>query len=126
MAIGIAATGHRGRTVIFIGDGSFGYHASEFETAARYSLPIVVIVGNDRRWGAEWHLQVSRYGPDRTYATDLLPVRYDRVASGLGALGFYIADSASLHEALLAGLAQRKQVCLNVQILSIQSPAVAP
>jgi acetolactate synthase-1/2/3 large subunit len=126
MAIGIAATGHRGRTIIFIGDGSFGYHASEFETAVRHALPIVVIVGNDGRWGAEWHLQVSRYGPDRKYATDLLAARYDQVASGLGAMGYHVTDSASLHEALVASLSRRQQVCLNVQILSRHSPAAAP
>jgi acetolactate synthase I/II/III large subunit len=126
MAIGISATGHRGRTIVFIGDGSFGYHACEFETAVRYALPIVVIVGNDGRWGAEWHLQVSRYGQDRTYETNLLAARYDQVASGLGAFGFHVTDSASFHDALVASLSGRQQVCLNVRILSTQSPAVAP
>jgi len=131
MALGMAATGHSGRTFVFIGDGSFGYHASEFETAARYALPLTVIIGNDARWGAEWHLQVSRYGPHRDYETELLPARYDQVASGLGAAGFHATDGASLHEALLASLAAKQPACLNVQILSVQSlsvqsPAVAP
>jgi acetolactate synthase-1/2/3 large subunit len=126
MAIGIAATGHPGRTIVFIGDGSFGYHASEFETAVRYTLPILVIVGNDGRWGAEWHQQVSRYGQSRTYGTDLLAARYDQVANGFGASGFHATDSASLHEALLASFSRSQQACLNVQILSVQSPAVAP
>jgi acetolactate synthase I/II/III large subunit len=126
MALGIAATGHSGRTIVFIGDGSFGYHASEFETAVRYALPMVVIVGNDARWGAEWHLQVSRYGQNRAYETDLLPARYDQVAVGLGAAGFHVAESISLHDALLASLSGSQPACLNVQILSVQSPAVAP
>jgi acetolactate synthase-1/2/3 large subunit len=126
MALGIAATGHPGRAIVFTGDGSFGYHASEFETAARYSLPVVVIIGNDARWGAEWHLQVSRYGPHRAYETDLLPARYEQVASGLGAAGFHATDAASLHEALLASLSAKQPACLNVEILSAQSPAVAP
>jgi acetolactate synthase-1/2/3 large subunit len=126
MAVGIASTPHRGRTIVFVGDGSFGYHGSELETAARYALPLVVIVGNDRRWGAEWHLQISRYGGDRTYETELSGARYDRVASGFGALGFHVADSASLQEALLVSLGQSKPACLNVQVLSLQSPAVAP
>jgi thiamine pyrophosphate-dependent acetolactate synthase large subunit-like protein len=126
MALGIAATGHSGRTIVFIGDGSFGYHASEFETAVRYALPMVVIVGNDARWGAEWHLQISRYGQNRAYETDLLPARYDQVAVGLGAAGFHVAESISLHDALLASLSGSQPACLNVQILSVQSPAVAP
>jgi len=126
MAVGIASASHRGRTIIFVGDGSFGYHGSEFETATRNALPIVAIVGNDRRWGAEWHLQVSRYGGDRTYETELSGARYDQVASGFGALGFNITDSASFQEALRVSLGRSQPACLNVQILSLQSPAVAP
>ena len=126
MAVGIASASYRGRTIIFVGDGSFGYHSSEFETAARNALPIVAIVGNDRRWGAEWHLQVSRYGSDRTYGTELSGARYDLVASGFGALGFHITDSVALEEALRVSLDRSQPACLNVQILSLQSPAVAP
>jgi acetolactate synthase-1/2/3 large subunit len=125
MALGISATGLPGRVIVFIGDGSFGYHASEFETAARYALPMVVIIGNDARWGAEWHLQVSRYDRDRANETELLPARYDQVAIGLGAIGFHATDVGSLHEALLASLSAKQPVCLNVKILSAQSPAVA-
>ncbi|MGH9841632.1 MAG: thiamine pyrophosphate-binding protein [Blastocatellia bacterium] len=123
MALGIAATGHPGRTVVFLGDGTAGYHASEFETAVRYAIPFVAIVGNDARWGAEWHMQASRYGPERTFATNLLPARYDQVAIGLGAAGFHITDAESLRAALSASLYANRPACLNVQILSAPSPA---
>lgn len=124
MAIGIAATGHPGRTLAFLGDGAAGYHASEFETAARYEFPFVAIVGNDARWAAEWHLQASRYGGERTFETNLLPARYDQVASGLGAVGFHVTDVASLRDALSASLSANRPACLNVQILPARSPAV--
>ncbi len=124
MAMGIAATGHPGRTVVFLGDGTAGYHACEFETAVRYAIPFVAIVGNDARWGAEWHMQASRYGVERTFETNLLPARYDQVASGLGAAGFYITDAESLRAALSASLSANRPTCLNVQILSVRSPAV--
>ncbi len=124
MALGIAATGHPGRTVVFLGDGTAGYHASEFETAVRYATPFVAIVGNDARWGAEWHMQASRYGVERTFETSLLPARYEQVASGLGAVGFYITDAESLRAALSASLSANRPACLNVQILSVRSPAV--
>jgi acetolactate synthase-1/2/3 large subunit len=123
-AVGIAATGHPGRTIIFVGDGAAGYHLSEFETAARYSLPIVAIVGNDGRWAAEWHMQVSRYGPDRAVATNLLPARYDAVARGFGAMGDDIHDLATLRVALAEGLTARQPTCLNVHVPSAASPAV--
>jgi acetolactate synthase-1/2/3 large subunit len=124
MALGIAATGHTGRTVVFLGDGGAGYHFSEFETAVRYVIPFVAIVGNDARWAAEWHLQASRYGVERTFETNLLPARYDQVASGLGAAGFHITDAGSLRGALSASLSANRPTCLNVQILSVRSPAV--
>ncbi len=124
MALGIAATGHPGHTVVFLGDGTAGYHASEFETAVRYAIPFVAIVGNDARWGAEWHMQASRYGLERSFETNLLPARYDQVASGLGAAGFQITDAESLRAALSASLSANCPACLNVQILSVRSPAV--
>jgi len=124
LALGVAAAGHPGRTIACVGDGAFGYHAAELETAARYGFPLVVIVGNDGRWGAEWHLQVSRYGADRAFETTLLPADYDVVARGLGALGNRVADVASLREALAAAVGGRRPVCINAQIQSIRSPAI--
>ncbi len=125
MGLGVAAAGSRGRTIVFIGDGAFGYHASELETAARCGLPLVVIVGHDARWGAEWHLQAAQYGPERTYATDLLDAPYDHVARGLGARGFAASDPASLADALAVALACGEPACINVRIASARSPAVA-
>lgn len=124
LAVGIAATGHRGRTIVFVGDGAAGYHLSEFETAVRYGFPVVAIVGNDGRWAAEWHMQVSRYGAERALATDLSPARYDAVARGFGATGDDIHDLPSLRAALATRLAEGRPACLNVHVPSIPSPAV--
>jgi acetolactate synthase-1/2/3 large subunit len=124
LALGIAAAGHRGRTIVCVGDGAAGYHPSEFETAIRHGLPFVAIVGNDGRWAAEWHMQVSRYGAERALATDLSPARYDTVARGFGAAGDDIRDLASLRAALATRLAEGGPACLNVHVLPVPSPAV--
>ncbi|MGI8688510.1 MAG: thiamine pyrophosphate-binding protein [Thermomicrobiales bacterium] len=123
LAVGIAAAGHRGRTIVLVGDGAAGYHLSEFETAVRHGLPFIAIVGNDGRWAAEWHMQVSRYGAERAVATDLSPTRYDMVARGFGATSDDIHDLASFRAALAARLAEGRPACLNVHVLSIPSPA---
>jgi len=123
MALGIAAMRHSGHTIAFLGDGSAGYHVSEFETAVRYGIPFVAIVGNDARWAAEWHLQAKRYGFERTFETNLLPVRYDLVASGLGAAGFNVADTGALCGALSVSLGEDHPACINLRILSVRSPA---
>ena len=64
---------------IFLGDGTFGYHAMEFDTALRYNLPIIAVVGNDARWNAEHQLQIQNYGEGRTVGCELLPSRYDKM-----------------------------------------------
>src|SRR5204862_343077 len=33
------------------GDGSFGFNGMDFDTALRFRLPMVVVVGNDAAWG---------------------------------------------------------------------------
>ncbi len=39
------------KVLIINGDGSFGLNGFEFDTAVRFNLPIVSIVGNDAGWG---------------------------------------------------------------------------
>jgi thiamine pyrophosphate-dependent acetolactate synthase large subunit-like protein len=126
MALGVSLQGHSGRTIAIMGDGGVGYHLLEFETAARYGIPFVAIIGNDARWGAEWHIQATRYGSSRTFETNLLPARYDQAASGLGASGFFAPDASSLQRSLGEALSSGKPSCINVTIQSLKSPAVAP
>ena len=101
------------RSVAFVGDGTFGFHGMELDTAVRHHLPFVVIVGNDAGWATERHRQRAVYGPDRLVAADLLPTRYDLVAAGLGAHGEYVERPDQLRPALErafasgAGLRQR-------------------
>ncbi len=45
--------------VVITGDGALGFYIAELDTAVRYKLPLVVIVGNDAGWGLERQLQGS-------------------------------------------------------------------
>ena len=56
---------------VVLGDGTFGFHMAEFETAVRCNLPFVAVVGTDARWNAEYNLQVRDYGPNRTFGCEL-------------------------------------------------------
>ena len=50
-----AALARPGSQVVWIaGDGSFGFHAMELDTAARFGLPIVTVVMNNRGWSGQW------------------------------------------------------------------------
>ncbi len=105
-----------------VGDGTFGFHMAEFDTAVRNRLPFVAIVGNDQRWNAEYQIQVRDYGRDRTFGCDLLPTRYDQVVAALGGHGDMIDDAALLPAAIERALASGKPACINVMIEGVAAP----
>ncbi|HVZ10387.1 thiamine pyrophosphate-binding protein [Rhodopila sp.] len=107
-----------------LGDGTFGFHMSEIETAVRLSLPYVAVVGTDARWNAEYNLQVRDYGPNRTYGCELNPTRYDLVATALGGHGELVDAAADLPGAIERSLASGKPAVINVMIESIPSPVL--
>lgn len=110
------------RVVVLLGDGTFGFHPLEFETAIRHNLPFVAVVGNDAGWNAERQIQLRDYGPDRVFACDLLPTRYDQVVTALGGHGECVTKPAELKPALERALTSNKPACVNVFI----QPNAAP
>ena len=107
---------------VFLGDGTFGYHAMEFDTALRYNLPIIAVVGNDARWNAEHQLQIQNYGKDRTIGCELLLSRYDKVIEALGGHGEFVQHPDELTPAVERALASELPVCINVAINSVSAP----
>jgi acetolactate synthase-1/2/3 large subunit len=107
-----------------LGDGTFGFHMSEFETAVRLNLPFVAVVGTDCRWNAEYNLQVRDYGPNRAHGCELDPTRYDLVVAALGGHGELVENIADLPGAVERAMASGKPACINVMIESIPSPVV--
>lgn len=107
-----------------LGDGTFGFHMSEIETAVRLDLPYVAIVGTDCRWNAEYNLQVRDYGPNRTHGCELNATRYDLVATALGGHGEFVTEAGDLSGAIERSIASGKPSVVNVMIESVPSPVV--
>jgi acetolactate synthase-1/2/3 large subunit len=107
-----------------LGDGTIGFHLSEFETAVRRGLPFVAILGNDARWNAESQIQLREYGQNRMHGCELLPARYDQVVAALGGYGERVERAADLPAAIERALASGKPACVNVMIESIAAPAI--
>ena len=107
---------------VILGDGTFGYHALEFDTALRYNLPIIAIVGNDARWNAEHQLQIQNYGEARAVGCDLLPSRYDKVVGALGGHGEFVQRPDDLIPALERAIASELPACVNIAIESVGAP----
>lgn len=105
-----------------LGDGTFGFHMAEFETAIRHQLPFLAIVGNDAAWNAEHQLQLRLYGANRTIGCELLPSRYDQVVAALGGHGEFVTRADQLPGALERALASGKPACINVMIERVAAP----
>jgi acetolactate synthase-1/2/3 large subunit len=109
--------------VAMLGDGTFGFHSSEIETAVRMGLGYIAVVGNDACWNAEYQIQLRSYGAARARGLDLLPVRYDRVAAGFGAHGEHVERPAELAPALARAAGAGRTACVNVMIERLPAPA---
>ena len=110
------------KVVAMLGDGTFGFHPSEIDTAVRCGLAYVAVVGNDSCWNAEYQIQLRSYGAARALSLDLLPARYDRVAEGFGAHGEYVERPAELAPALERAARAGRAACVNVMIERLPAP----
>jgi len=110
--------------IAVLGDGTFGFHMAEFDTAVRYRLPFVAVVGNDATWNAEYQIQVREFGSDRAHGCELLPARYDLVATALGGHGELITAARELGPALQRAVASARPACLNVMTQRVPAPVL--
>jgi acetolactate synthase-1/2/3 large subunit len=108
--------------VAMLGDGTFGFHATELDTAVRAGIAYVAVVGNDACWNAEHQIQLREYGAARARGCELLPTRYDQVAAALGAHGEHVARPAELAPALERAANAGRVACVNVLIERLPAP----
>ena len=104
------------RVVIVYGDGSFGLNGFEFDTAVRFGLPIIGVVGNDAAWGQMMRPQGAMLGQDRLHGTLLNSTRYDKVVEALGGHGEHVEHPEDLRPALDRAAASGKPALINVVI----------
>ncbi len=102
------------KVLIVNGDGSFGLNGFEFDTAVRFNLPIVSIVGNDAGWGQIRTPITKMMG--RALATDLTAVRYDNIVEAMGGHGEFVETAEGIIPALERAFASGKPACVNVSL----------
>jgi acetolactate synthase-1/2/3 large subunit len=106
---------HPGRPVLLVaGDGAFGLNGMELETAVRFGLPLICIIGNDGGWGQIRNPQLSFFGENRTVATSLPTTRFDLMVQALGGRGVLVRDPKDIGPALEHALASDEVWCINV------------
>lgn len=106
---------------IIYGDGSCGYSIPEFDTFARFKLPVVALVGNDACWTQIAREQQPMLGS--TAGCMLEYCNYDVVAQGFGGVGYKLergmddeAIQKTLREAQEVSRSTLKPVLVNCLI----------
>ncbi|MCS7268874.1 MAG: thiamine pyrophosphate-binding protein [Geminicoccaceae bacterium] len=100
-----AALAFPGRQVVAVtGDGAFGLHAMELDTAVRHGAKITVIVSNNAAWNIERYDQETNYG-GRVVGTLLRHSDYAGMARALGLFAERVERPEELGPALDRALA---------------------
>jgi acetolactate synthase-1/2/3 large subunit len=102
------------RVVAVAGDGGFLMTGQELETAARYKLPITVIVFRNGMYGTIAMHMANRYGA--TAATDILNVDCAQFARSLGATGIAVKNGEAPAPAIAQALETDGPAVVDVQI----------
>jgi acetolactate synthase-1/2/3 large subunit len=106
-----------------LGDGTFGFHMSEIDTAVRHRLAYLAVIGNDATWNAEYQIQLRAYGKERAKGCELLPTAYGAAVTALGGHGEDLLEPSAVSKALEAAMAAKRVACVNVMIERLPAPA---
>jgi acetolactate synthase-1/2/3 large subunit len=110
--------------IAVVGDGTFGFHSSEIDTAVRYQLPFLLIVGNDACWNAEHQIQIREYGQARVIGCELLPTHYEKVCVAFGGFGELVTAKEQVLPAAHRAIASKLPSCLNIMIDGVPAPNI--
>jgi acetolactate synthase-1/2/3 large subunit len=97
-AIGAKLAAPTRDVVCVTGDGAAGFNFMELQSAAREGLKVTTVVFAEGSWTMEEPNERMLYG--RTFGTAMGPVRWDRVAEGLGCQGIYVDARDQIEPAL--------------------------
>jgi acetolactate synthase-1/2/3 large subunit len=126
-ALGAAAARPEKQVYCIIGDGAFGFHPQEVETAVRNGLKVIFLVCCDKQWGMvkinqQFALKPVKtmikktLGPEETINTDLGEIEFDKLAQAMGAHGERVAAPEDLRGALERSLASGKCAVIHVDV----------
>jgi acetolactate synthase-1/2/3 large subunit len=126
-ALGAAAARPDKQVYCIIGDGAFGFHPQEVETAVRNNLKVIFLVCCDKQWGMvkinqQFALKPLKtmvkktLEPDETINTDLGEIEFDKLAQAMGAHGERVADPGGLRAAIERSLASGRCSVIHVDV----------
>jgi thiamine pyrophosphate-dependent acetolactate synthase large subunit-like protein len=104
--------------MLLTSDSAFLFHISELETAARFKLPLVCVVGVDYQWGLEVGVYKRTFGMDsaETGVHWSKEVRFDKIAQGFGCHGEYVTKEEDIAPAIARAYASGTTAVVHVVI----------
>ncbi len=119
IAAGLAQPGKE--ILCYYGDGSFGMTAFDMETANRFGVPYLAVIGNNSAMNQIRYGQLSKYGPQRGNVGNLLgDVPFGKFAEMLGGYGEEVRDPGQIAAALRRGreavAKTRKSAVINIWV----------
>ena len=126
-ALGAAEAFPDRQVYCIIGDGAFGMHPQEIETAVRNGNKVVYLVVSDKQWGMVKMTQSmakspvkmlirKSLAPGTTVNSDLGEIGYDELARSMGAHGERVSDPAELGPAIERSLAAGTCAVIHVDV----------
>jgi len=113
MGIGVQLARPGKQVIVVSGDGGLGIGAMDLETAAKYELPIVLLLWNNSSWGPDFASMPMLKG--RTDPFDMIPdIRYDKVFEPMGLHTEHVETPDQIIPALERALASGKTSLINV------------
>jgi acetolactate synthase-1/2/3 large subunit len=97
-----AGLAHPGKEVLcYYGDGAFSMTAFDMETANRFGVPYIAVIGNNSAMNQIRYGQIAKYGEERGNVGNLLgDIPYGTFAEMLGGYGEEVRDPAQIAGAL--------------------------
>jgi acetolactate synthase I/II/III large subunit len=99
--------------LLITGDGSFGYHVAEVETAVREGANVTAVVFVDGAWGSVQEGQRKAYND--VEGTVIPRSRFDMMAKSVGACGYWITDADALRDVLAQRFTGVRVICVNTE-----------
>ena len=103
--------------IALFGDGSFSLTGWDFETAIRYDLPFIGIIGNNSYMNQIRYGQIAKYGEEMgDVGVKLGDVKYDEFAKMLGGYGEEVREPKDIRPAIERARESGKPSLINVWI----------
>jgi len=114
MALGAKLAAPDKRVICVVGDGAFAYSYHELETAARYEIPVITIVLNNKCLAFQKHYEQVFYG--KSVECDFLDVNYGKVATELKCYGTRVERPSEIKDALKAAIDSGQPSVIDVMV----------